>query len=131
MGILWTTHPLNEKVKEWLKSEGVEVPDKASRLPTGNEVKEALRNLEAVSIEITDNGIGGPWQAWINSKSEPENIWTLLNISEYSGDDEPQEIWFEKGDENLIKSVLKAISYKAGPQVLISDTGDIPEVVNA
>ncbi|MGY0215854.1 hypothetical protein ACWJJH_00545 [Endozoicomonadaceae bacterium StTr2] len=131
MGVLWTTYPLNEEMREWLESEGVDVPENDSRFPTGKEVKEALESLESVNVEITDNGIGGTWQAWLNSSLEPETIWTLLNISEYSGDDEPQEVWFEKGDENLVKYVLGKISYKTGPQVLIPDTGDTPEVISA
>lgn len=131
MGVLWTTYPINVEMREWLESEGVEAPENDSRFPTGREVKQALENLEEVTVEITDNGVGHTWQAWINSKLEPEKIWTLLNISKYSGDDKPQEVWFEKGDENLIKYVLGKISYYSGPQVLIPDTGDTPEVINA
>lgn len=131
MGILWTVFSVNDEMKEWLDSEGVEYPDHSSRFPKGKEVKEVLRNLEGYEIEIIDNGIGNNWQAWINSKIEPEKYWTLLNISKYSGDEELQEIWFEKGHDELIKLVLQKLNYYCGPLVLIADTGDPPEVINA
>ncbi len=131
MGILWTTYPLTDEMKEWLDSEGVEYPNTPSRFPTGSEIRNALKQLQGLNVEITDNGIGGPWQAWIESKSEPEEFWTLLNISVYSGDDEPQEIWFEKGNESTIKSVLQSICSNCGPLVLIADVGGEPEVIYA
>jgi hypothetical protein len=131
MGILWTVWPTDDQMKEWLDSEGVEYPKSVSRFPKGIEVKEVLNNLEGYTVQIFDNGIGNTWQADIHSTAKPEEIWTLLNISEYSGDDEPQEIWFEKGHEELIKLVLKKISEICGPQVLIADAGGEPQVINA
>jgi len=131
MGVLWTTYPLDEEMKEWLSSEGVEFPVVESRFPTGAEVKDALNDIGGVKFQITDNGIGHSWQAWIESESDPKEFWTLLNISKYTGDNEPQEIWFEKGHEVLIKTVLKSICSKCGALVLMPDTGDTPEVINA
>ena len=131
MGILWTVYPLIDEMKKWLDSEGVTYPNSGSRFPTGSEVKEALAQMNGVKIIITDNGLGAFWQAWIESESSPKELWTNLNISKYSGDGELQEIWFERGHDSLIKLVLKNICQKCGPLVLIPDTGDLPEVVNA
>ncbi len=131
MGILWTTYPLSDEMKEWLDSEGVAYPDAPSRFPTGFEVKDALQQLDNLSIKITDNGLGKHWFAWIESRTEPEEFWTLLTISAYTGDNEPQEIWFEKGHEDLIKTVLRCICAKCGPLVLIADVGSEPEVIHA
>ena len=129
MGVLWTTYPLDDEMKGWLDSQDVWYPDSPSRFPTGNEIKEALAGLPGVDVQITDNGVGASWQAWIISDTSPEEMWTLLNISRYSGDDEPQELWFEKGHEQLIKTVLNEICKTSGPIVLMPDTGDPPEVV--
>ena len=131
MGILWTTYPLDAEMKDWLDSMEVSYPNKASRFPTGAEVKESVINLKGLNKRIFDNGTGHSWQAWIESSENPETHWTLLNITTYTGDKEPQEMWFEKGHEELIKEVLREICKKCGPLVLIPDTGGIPEIVRA
>ena len=132
MGVLWTVWPLDDDMKSWLDECGVEFPSVSSRFPTGREVKEVLASLSAFDVEIFANGIGGSWQASIVSKSGGDSgEWTLLNISEYSGDEEPQRLWFEKGWESLIVSILKKLARNAGPLVLIPDTGEEPVVVEA
>ncbi len=130
MGVLWTTYPLDDEMKEWLDSMEVGYPNSTSRFPTGAEIKDAIANLSGVKVRVTDNGIGGSWQAWIESETAPEEFWTLLNITNYSGDEEQQEPWFEKGHEQLIKEVLVEICRRCGPLVLIPDTGDTPEVID-
>jgi hypothetical protein len=130
MGILWTVWPTDDKMKEWLDSEDIEYPQEPSRFPKGKEVKEVLNNLVGYKVKIYDNGIGNTWQADIHSEVKLEE-WTLLNISEYSGDEESQEIWFEKGHEDLIKLILKRLSEICGPLVLIDDAGCEPQVINA
>ena len=130
MGILWTVWPLNEEMKSWLSETGVDYPDVESRFPTGHEIKTALDELAEYDIRINDNGVGEPWQATIIAKEGTgEKEWTLLNITEYSGDTEPQELWFEKGWESLIKHVLHVLSAYCGPLVLMADTGGDPEVI--
>jgi len=131
MGILWTVWPTTDEMKEWLTSEGVEYPAQVSRLPKGKEIKSVLESLDGYKVEIKENGVGNSWQAWIESTSNPEEYWTLLNITEYSGDDEYQEPWFEKGHEILIKLILSKLSTYCGPLVIIPDTGGTPEVINA
>jgi hypothetical protein len=81
-------------------------------------------------VKITDNGLDPSWQARIESEEAPEELWTPLNISTYTGDNEPQEIWFEKGHRIIIHQVLKAVCAKCGPLLLLPDTGDTPEVIN-
>lgn len=131
MGVLWTTYPLNDEMTEWLDSLEVPYPKTPSRFPTGREVKDAIAELGGVKVTIRDNGVGATWQAWLESESKPDELWTLLNITNYSGDNESQEIWFEKGHDQLIKQVLAVICKKCGPLVLIPDTGGDPEVVGA
>lgn len=131
MGVLWTTYPLSGEMMEWLDSLEVSYPKTPSRFPTGKEVKDAISELQGVNVTIRDNGVGAAWQAWLESESKPEEFWTLLNITNFSGDNEQQEIWFEKGHDQLIKQVLSVICKKCGPLVLIPDTGGDPEVVSA
>jgi len=134
MGVLWIVLPLDAPIREWLAKKEVEHPETDSRLPTGKEIKSALAELEGYNIKIIDNGILGPWQAWIESKclsdAEPDE-WTVLNIHSYTGDDLPQELSFEKGHDTLIRRVLAVFAMKCGPLVLIPDTGDKPEVVGS
>lgn len=131
MGVLWTTYPLDDEMKEWLDSVEVPYPQVSSRFPKGSEVKNAVSRLDEYNVKILDNGVGHSWQASVESKENPEEFWTLLNITEYTGDEEFQEPWFEKGHEELIKVVLREICKECGPMVLIPDTGDTPEVINA
>lgn len=131
MGVLWIVWPLDDEMKSWLDETGVEYPNSSSRFPTGREIKDVVAALSDFDIAITDNGVGSPWQASIVSKLGGDHgEWTLLNISEYSGDDEEQKLWFEKGWESLMTSILKELSKKSGPLVLIPDTGDDPRVIS-
>ena len=130
MGILWTVWPLDDEMKSWLDEIEVEYPDKASRFPTGLEIKNALTTLSEYDIKITDNGPGASWQAFIVHKQGGEKgPWTLLNVTKYSGDNEQQKLWFEKGWEELIELVLKKLSVSCGPLVLIPDTGGDPIII--
>jgi len=130
MGILWTVWPLDDEMKSWLDETGVDYPKEPSRFPTGREIKEVIAGLQEFDIKINDNGIGSPWQASIVSKSGGDSgEWTLLNIQEYSGDDEQQKLWFEKGWESLIASILREITKSCGPLVLIADCGGEPQVI--
>lgn len=80
-------------------------------------------------MEIRDNGIDGAWQASIVSVlGGDKGEWTLLNISEYSGDHE-QQLWFEKGWESLIKTVLCHLTRDTGPLVLIDGASSQPQVI--
>jgi hypothetical protein len=132
MGVLWTVWPLDAEIKSWLDEMAVAYPNAASRFPTGAEIKTVLEGLLDYDVEITDNGIGACWQAMITHKNGGDKgPWTLLNISKYSGDNELQELWFEKGWEELIQDILKNLSSACGPLVLIPDTGDVPRGITS
>ncbi len=131
MGVLWTVLPLDNEIKSWLEELGLAYPGGSSRLPTGQEVKEVISSLKEFDIEIIDNGIGAHWQAAIVSKLGGRNDeWTLLNINEYSGDNEEQKLWFDKGSERLITQILEELSRKTGPLVLIADTEGDPLIIS-
>ena len=132
MGVLWTVWPLDEKMKSWLDETGVEYPAAPSRFPTGSEIKKVVASFkEGFDVKINDNGLNGPWQASIVSKAGGDTgEWALLNISEYSGDDQEQELWFEKGWESLNVKILKELSLHSGPLVLLADTGEEPIVIS-
>lgn len=131
MGVLWTVWPLDQDIRQWLDTIRVPYPSsEGSRFPSGNEVKNVVTNLSGYEVEITDNGVDGPWQALITQSSGlEEGPWTLLNITNYTGDEEPQEIWFEKGWENLIAHVVDKLATSCGPLVLIPDTSEEPKVI--
>jgi len=130
MGILWTVWPLDSQMKTWLQELGVPHPDVSSRFPTGCEIKAVLSQLHGFNVEIQDNGIGCNWQASIVSiLGGDKGGWTLLNISEYFGDQERQQLWFEKGWESLIKTILCHLVKDTGPLVLIDDASSQLQVI--
>ncbi len=131
MGTLWVVWPLGEVMNEWLESEGVEPPQLESRFPTGREIINTLNSLAEYEVKFNDNGINATWQAYISSKNRPEEYWTLLNISQYTGADLPQELCFEKGHEELIRLILKKLTQYCGPLVLVADSGGEPQLINA
>jgi hypothetical protein len=132
MGVLWTVWPLDSEMRQWLDELGIPFPAKASRFPTGTEIKAVINGLAEHQVEITDNGTGKPWQAFVTHRRGADGHgWTLLNISEYSGDDQPQNLWFEKGWPPLIVLTLERLTPQCGPLVLIPDTGEAPTVIDS
>src|SRR4051812_31420039 len=107
MGTLWVVSPLNEEMNEWLESAGIEPTQSESRLPTGREIVNALNSLAEYEVKFNDSGINATWQAYISSKSLPEEYWTVININQYTGADLSQELCFKNGHEELIKLILK------------------------
>jgi hypothetical protein len=124
-----TVWPLNPEIKSWLDGIGIEYPDVASRSPTGHEVKAVVDRLRLFEVEILDRGIGARWQATIGSPTSDE--WVLLAIDSYSGDDREQEIYFERGWPDLMRSILVEFAKQSGPLVLVPSSGDEPIVVIA
>ncbi len=105
-------------------------PDLPSRFPTGSEIKKVIGELMGYEIKINDNGVGWIWQASIVHKCGGDNgPWAHLNISEYSGDEEQQKLWFEKGSPELNEEILRRLGKMCGPLVLIPDTGEKPQVI--
>lgn len=130
MGVMWTVWPLDDQMCAWLDEQQVSYSKAPSRFPTGAEIKKAVGSLDGYSVEVNDNGVGAPWQASIvHASSGDSGPWALLNITTYSGDDEPQQLWFEKGWESLITEILQKLVYVCGPLALIADSGGKPVVI--
>jgi hypothetical protein len=130
MGVLWTVWPLDQQMTDWLSSQNITFPKTASRFPTGREIREVLSAFPAV-VKIVENGTGAPFSATVYEGEGADERWTLLQITDYTGDDEPQALWFEKGHETLVKDVMSRLAVSCGPLVLIADVGDPPEVILA
>jgi len=114
----------------WLEEQKISYPKVPSRFPTGAEIKSVVNSLRGYNVEIIDNGIGSSWQASIvHATGGDTGAWTLLNISTYSGDDEPQHLWFEKGWESLITEILQKLTVACGPLALMADSGGEPTVI--
>jgi hypothetical protein len=132
MGVLWIVLPLDEPIKRWLDNLGISFPAKPSRFPTGTEIKTALAEMRGYDVTISDNGLGGCWEADIvDRRGADEYGWALLRILKYAGDDQPQELYFEKGSEAVMAAILSRITTVCGPLVLVPDTGDPPIVIDA
>ena len=116
----------------YLDSQEIDYPEVPSRFPTGREIQEGLRGLVGYDFEINDNGLSAIWQAMITQAGAAGKLETaLLEITCYSGDDQPQKLIFEKGDEELIKKLLRLLIPRCGPLVLIDDAGGAPQVILA
>jgi hypothetical protein len=133
-GILWTVWPLDERMKEWLNQTGVEYPSTPSRFPTGKEIKEVIGKSQSpgFNVRVNDCGVGKRWQALIVSELGGDiGGWANLIIDRFSGDDQEQELWFEKGSESLNILMLKRLAQKCGLLVPIADAGGDPQIVTA
>jgi hypothetical protein len=130
MGVLWTVWPLDEQMTDWLSNQNIAFPDLASRFPTGREIRAVLSVFPA-TVEIVENGIGGAFSATVYEGAAGDERWTVLQITHYTGDDEPQELWFEKGHESLIKDIMARLAMSCGPLTLIADVGDPPQIILA
>ena len=128
MAIMWTVWPLDGEMTEWLTTQDIEFPDVPSRFPTGSEIKRTLDSLD-VKVRYHNNGLGKIWSALIERGDESNSTWATLIIDEYAGDDQPQHLYFEKGDETLIRMLLKRLAAYSGPLVLLDDAGDQPRVI--
>lgn len=79
-----------------------------------------------------DVGVGKHWGAFIVSPFGGDiGEWADLKITSFSGDDQEQELYFEKGSESLIVLILKQLAQKCGPLVLIADAGGAPQIVSS
>ena len=122
--------PLDDQMCAWLDEQQIAYPKAPSRFPTGAEIKRVINSLNGYNVEVNDNGVGASWQASIVHESGGDSgPWTLLNISTYSGDAEPQQLWFEKGWESLVTEILQKLTNACGPLALIADSGDKPTVI--
>lgn len=132
MGTMWTVWPLDDRMKEWLDKNGIEHPSIPSRFPTGKEIKEVVANLPGFNVQVYDNGVGKHWGAFIVSPLGGDNgEWADIKIRSFSGDDQEQQLYFEKGSESLIVLILKQLAQKCGPLVLITDAGGAPQIISS
>ncbi len=132
MGMLWTVWPLDAATKSWLDEMGMTYPNRTSRFPTGGEIKDVLNKLSDYQVTIVeDRGLGGAWQALIEHHEGEEAPRTRLNITQYTGDHEPQQLWFDHGSEQLIEQILKNLSVLCGPLLLIPDIGVKPTLITS
>ena len=83
-------------------------------------------------VQVYDVGVGKHWGAFIVSPFGGDiGEWADLKITSFSGDDQEQELYFEKGSESLIVLILKQLAQKCGPLVLIADAGGAPQIVSS
>ena len=130
MAVMWTVWPLDGEMTQRLTEQGIDFPDTPSRFPTGSEIQHVLGE-PALRVRGHSNGLGKTWSAIIERDHNSARISATLVIEEYTGDDQPQQLYFEKGDETLIRMLLKRLAAYSGPLVLIDDAGDQPQVINS
>lgn len=129
MGVLYTVAPLDKETRAWLKEEGIPCPRKNGRDPTPEQLATAVNSLEGYEVEFNINE--NVWQAEVIDPNDPEDTWTMLNVGELKGTDQPCDFYFEKGNPELILEVTHAIAKLCGPMVIVPDTGCPPVVIEA
>jgi hypothetical protein len=88
-----------------------------------------LKELAGFKIELTLNGPGHTWDAFITDGEEDEGNWTLLHAAPQDNNDDCTHIHFEKGEPTLIIAILRSLSALTGPFMLLPDVGGPPIVV--
>ena len=132
MGVLYSVAPLDNGLRDALPGMGVlRAPAANGRHPTPQELRSVLADLKGYKATFNDPAeVGDTWQASIEDAHDPESgPWTLLNVSEYKGEFEAAEMWFEKGWPDLIVTILVAVTAYTGPLVLLADCGGVPLVI--
>jgi hypothetical protein len=134
MGVLYTVVPLDDSITGYLRDVGVVFPEPSipSRNPTPRELREVAATLADHKVTL-HSPPENAWQIMIEGRNDPDNEpWALLNVTDFSGDEAaPHSIWFEKGWPSLILRVVRALSVRCGPLVIVPDTGCKPIVVGA
>jgi hypothetical protein len=120
MGINWYVFAIEGEFKAHLDTIGIPYPSIPSRLPTGREISASLRTLPDCTADEYNKGVGHRYCAYIDA-TDADHEGTLLVISHYGGDDEPQNLWFEKGSERIVVKVLTEIAKRCGPLAFICD----------
>jgi hypothetical protein len=128
MGILYHAHALDDQIVGWLSQLGVPIPPGAtSRNPTPREVRTVLDGLAncTVRYELIH---GDYWSAWVQHRDN-ECVRTLVHITHVGGDDDQRPVWFEKGDPELIITIVEALTHRCGVLLLRDDTGVSPPLL--
>jgi len=110
-----------------------DAPPVEARNPTPAEIRTVLASLPGYRASFNDPPtIGTAWQADVEDAIAPESgAWTLVNMSEYPGEDVPGKVWFEKGWPDLIVQILVKLAARTGPLVLVADCGGSPLLIQA
>jgi len=131
MGIIYTVSLATADARAWLLEQGIECSDRASRWPTGNELKYAVECFRGIQVQYNDNGVGYCWQALLsNGEAGTEEVWAALNVEKHQGYDQTNDFWFDKGTTELNVAIALVLSAKTGPLVLLADCGGPPLVVD-
>jgi hypothetical protein len=131
MGVVYVVVPLDAEVAAWLDGEAIDHPPAptTARGPSPREVFDALGLLDGVRSVVARH----PEQGRIDIEVEDarDGRGTSVWLSECHSDDQPCQLAFCKGSEELIGLILDAVSSLSGPLVLVPDTGDDPTVFAA
>ncbi len=132
MGVLYSVFPVDDKARGALPDLGVsDAPCENGRNPTPAEIRAVLGTLHDFKCTYTEQpAIGRTWQAMVEHTDDPDRGgWTLLNVSQYRGETQEAEFWFEKGWPDLILRIVVGLASKCGPFFILPDTGDAAVVV--
>ena len=131
MGIIYLVVPLDPEVSAWLDREAIDHPPASptARGPSPREVLDALDALDGLRSRIDKQVQQGRVDIEVEDAREGRS--TSIRLSECLSDDRPCQLAFSKGSEELIGSILNAISSLCGPLVLVPDSGEDPTVFRA
>jgi hypothetical protein len=127
MGVIYSIIPINDECREWLRSEEIQnVPLDDGRAPTPLEIRRSIESLGGVEAAWSPGSENfGPSAELIG----PGEWRTTLRLKNYTGENEPCQLYFSKGWPELVVLVVQAISEITGPFVIYPDTADDIEVV--
>ncbi|MBN2385148.1 hypothetical protein JXQ70_19920 [bacterium] len=132
MGVIYTVYPIDDRARKAAPDIGlINPPAEDGRHPTPSEIRAVVGDLDGFKASYTEHPIfHKPWQVMVEHAQDPDNGgWTLINVSEYLGEDQPTEIWFEKGWPDLIIRIMVGLSRTCGPLFILPDTGEAALVV--
>jgi len=120
MGVLYSVIPYDESIKEWIKTNNIDVGQiDIGRLPTFKEIERVLYETGfKVTWEVSELGYK---DATIDRS---DGAWTSLVIEDYVDEDSPCGFGFHKGWEEIIHIIVSYITKITGPLVVIPDTMD-------
>jgi hypothetical protein len=131
VGVFYHVQPLDKEMAALLGEMGAAVPrfDGAARNPTPAEVREACGALRGFETRFNVKA-GKHWQAVVEGAGGDEG--TIVNVEKFKGfEDRPHSIWFEKGSPAVVLQIVKQLSRRCGPLVVLPDSGDTPVAVTA
>ena len=130
MGEIYAVAPVDSKVREFLRSQSVAVPQEPSRGPTFTDIQDVLARLDGYSVESDPFVVGAPWDAQIASRTDPY-LWTRAVIHELAPSDCPQSLSFHKGASELVAAIVLQLTQTCGPLIVFTGSGALPLVVSS